>query len=197
MTYIYLVENCFGDPNKIYIGKTITSRKSAHVIKFGNQITYTIIDQIESLNTQDWKPIETMWIQSFICWGFDVLNKNNGGGGPITHTEEISNIIRNKKIGVPQKLETINKRSKTLKNRVITWGNKISQNKKGRIQSQEEKEKRSKSLQKSVLQYDLEGNFIKEWSSIKEASKTLKCDVNAQLLGKQKTAGGFIWKYKE
>ena len=192
VTYIYLVENCYGDPNKVYIGKTITSRKSAHKIKFGDKITYTVIDQVQSL---DWKPIETMWIQSFICWGFDVQNINNGGGGPITHTEEISNIIRNKKIGIPQKPETIDKRSKTLKNRIITWGDKISQNKKGRIQSLEEKNKRSKSLQKPILQYDLEGNFIKEWKSIKEAKQIYK-SIPEMLAGRQKTAGGFIWKYK-
>lgn len=47
-----------------------------------------------------------------------------------------------------------------------------------------------------VLQYDLEGNFIKEWESVKIASKELKADVCAFLNGKQLTAGGFKWKYK-
>lgn len=28
MTFIYLVENCYEDPNKVYIGKTISSRKN-------------------------------------------------------------------------------------------------------------------------------------------------------------------------
>ena len=30
ITYIYLVENCYGDPNKVYIGKTKNSRKTQH-----------------------------------------------------------------------------------------------------------------------------------------------------------------------
>ena len=81
-TFIYIVENCFGDPNKIYIGKTTNTRKSAHKRKFGNNIEYTIIDQIQSINKKDWKCLETMWICCFKSWGFNVLNKNEGGGGP-------------------------------------------------------------------------------------------------------------------
>lgn len=55
---------------------------------------------------------------------------------------------------------------------------------------------------KTVIQYDLDMNFIKEWCSATEAGKYLKilsqnistCCVGK---GKQKTAGGFIWKFKE
>jgi hypothetical protein len=53
---------------------------------------------------------------------------------------------------------------------------------------------------KPVNQYDLEGNFIKEWDSAKEASiamgKPGKHDIGAVCRGKQKTAYGFIWKFK-
>lgn len=48
---------------------------------------------------------------------------------------------------------------------------------------------------KNINQYNLEGNFIKEWPSITEAKKTIKGDINACCSGKQKTAGGFIWKF--
>ena len=44
MTKIYLVSNCLGDPNKIYIGKTINSRKKDHRITFGKQIIYEYLD---------------------------------------------------------------------------------------------------------------------------------------------------------
>jgi group I intron endonuclease len=47
-----------------------------------------------------------------------------------------------------------------------------------------------------VLQYDLKGNFIKEWSTIAEPLKLGFGDVDAALRGKQKTAGGYIWKFK-
>ena len=49
-------------------------------------------------------------------------------------------------------------------------------------------------------QYDLEGNFIKEWPSQAEAARFYNIDstgIYNCCKGKQKTAGGFIWKYKE
>jgi hypothetical protein len=52
---------------------------------------------------------------------------------------------------------------------------------------------------KPVLQYDLEGNFIKEWECGKWAAIKLKVQIDgisACCLGKQKTAGNYIWKYK-
>lgn len=52
---------------------------------------------------------------------------------------------------------------------------------------------------KSILQYDLKGNFIKEWQSISKAEKCLKIfhsGIIKVAQGKRKTSGGFIWKYK-
>jgi hypothetical protein len=49
---------------------------------------------------------------------------------------------------------------------------------------------------KPILQYDLEGNFIKEWEGIVEAEKYIKGDIGACCRDKQKTAGGYIFKYK-
>ena len=53
---------------------------------------------------------------------------------------------------------------------------------------------------KPVLQYDLEGNFIKEWISAKEASQQLNIknsDISSCCKnGRNRTAGGFIWKFK-
>lgn len=53
---------------------------------------------------------------------------------------------------------------------------------------------------KKVLQYDLNGNFIKEWKSLSEASRELK--LNRGNIGTccrlhKGTAGGYIWKFKE
>lgn len=67
-------------------------------------------------------------------------------------------------------------RSKSLTGRKITWDRGVS---------------------KKVLQYDLTGNFIKEWNSISEASRYVKGDVSSCLNKRQKTAGGYIWKFKE
>ena len=50
---------------------------------------------------------------------------------------------------------------------------------------------------KSILQYDLKGNFIKEWNSIKKAKETYKnSDIQRCCAGLSKTSAGFVWKYK-
>ena len=54
-------------------------------------------------------------------------------------------------------------------------------------------------LKKSVLQYDLDGNFITEYESINEAARQLGIrndGISACLRKKQNSSGGYIWKYK-
>lgn len=51
-----------------------------------------------------------------------------------------------------------------------------------------------------VVQYDLNGDFIREWDSIKEATEQTKSShISMCCRGhkKYKTSGGYIWKYKE
>lgn len=53
---------------------------------------------------------------------------------------------------------------------------------------------------KKINQYDLTNHFIKTWSSLMEASRSLKINkatISFCCQGKRKTAGGFIWKYFE
>ena len=51
---------------------------------------------------------------------------------------------------------------------------------------------------KTVFQYDLDGNFIKEWQSVAEAQRQLNINhISMCCLNKRKTCGGFIWRYKE
>jgi len=56
------------------------------------------------------------------------------------------------------------------------------------------------SLAKKILQFDLQGNFIKEWCSLSEIERTLKYKASA-ICGcckkNRKTAYGYMWKYKE
>ena len=49
-----------------------------------------------------------------------------------------------------------------------------------------------------VLQYDKDGNFIREWDTITEAETTLNIThkIHYVCQGKRKTCGGYIWKYK-
>jgi hypothetical protein len=55
-----------------------------------------------------------------------------------------------------------------------------------------------KSKTKKVIQYDKENNFIKEWDSIKEVKEiTGITHISSCCRGKRKTAGGYIWRYKD
>lgn len=51
-------------------------------------------------------------------------------------------------------------------------------------------------LSKKVYQFDLNNNFIKEWSSVEEARKTLHISNISSVCNKKRNkAGGYIWRY--
>ena len=53
---------------------------------------------------------------------------------------------------------------------------------------------------KAIVQYDIYNKMIKEYISISEAGRTSgvkKSNIQQTLSGNTKTAGGFIWKYKD
>lgn len=56
----------------------------------------------------------------------------------------------------------------------------------------------AKSLSKKVLQYDLNGNFIKEWESTQKIGRNgySQGNVAACCRGERRTHKGYIWKYK-
>ena len=100
-TQIYLVTNCYGDPNKVYIGKershqyNISKRHYNHKRTFGKHIGFSYIDKIDSWDKNKWCPLESFWISYFKFLGFDVQNKNNGGGGSNVVSEETKLKISN------------------------------------------------------------------------------------------------------
>jgi hypothetical protein len=163
------VTNCYNNPNWVYIGKTINSRKNPHQQTYGKNIIYTEIDKILSTHKQDWEPLETYWIEQFKAWGFEVVNKRKKGGSGSEGGHKMPN-------GFGDKL------SKKLKGRKNYW---IVKGKNGRTKT-------------PISQFDLKGNFIKNWSSQKEAAFELNLDLGtltACLKGRQKTCGYFKWKY--
>lgn len=211
---IYLVSNIDNDPKKVYIGKTKNNRKNNHTRKYGKQILYNYIDEIDSLDHKDWKQLESKWIQYYIDLGYNVLNKNKGGGGVIFHTNETK-----QKMSKPKPEITKLKIKNGLK------GNKHIDHKKGKehgnygkIRSEEQlqsmrkpkpegfglKMKVSKpnvSIVRSIpiIQYNMNNIIIKEWDNAASAGENLNIKVASicnALKGRAKTAGGFIWKYK-
>jgi len=134
MTLIYVLEK---NTVPFYVGKTkdlnSKNRFNSHKLKHNCEIL--IIDKVKD---EEWKFWEKHYISLFKSWGFNLINKNNGGGGLTTFipTEE-----RNLKI------------SKTTKGRIISDYTKqrLSETNKGhkynlgRIKNKEEKEKISNS----------------------------------------------------
>lgn len=117
------------------------------------------------------------------------------------HTDEARTKISESHIGKKLSDETKIKLSKIRKGRHHTkkWSTNISRALKGRPCTWSDKIALSKS-KKVVIQYNTDGTFINEYSSTKEAS--LKTNIGMAALykclsGKNSTAGGFIWKYKD
>jgi hypothetical protein len=188
MTYIYLVENCYGDFKKIYIGKSVNPkyRKNKHKLKFGKLIQFTIIDSVNSVNKKDWEPLECFWIEQFKQWGFDIQNKNNGGGGPSNHSNQTIDLMKssgNRKKSRRKWAKPKFKKEGPKYQKPIGWGDKL---KTPRL-----------TLQKPIYQFDKNNNKIAEFSNIKEAIiKTNIKGIYNSLTGLAKSAGGYIWKYK-
>jgi len=222
-TIIYLVTNINNNPNKVYIGKTKDSRENKHKKSFGSQITYTYIDEVNSLNKEDWEPLETKWIQHYINLGYDVVNiRRKGGSGPEYLSEETKQKISKSLLGQTRSEETKQKMRKPkpegfsefLKkfhsNKITSEAtkNKMSLAHKDRPKSEETKQKMRKpkpegfssKISRPVIQYTLDNKIISIYKSIKEACASInkpkrEGDITSVCQGKQKTAFGFIWKY--
>lgn len=264
ITKIYLVTNCYGDPNKVYIGKTINdSREGNHRRTYGKQITFDYIDEVNSTSRKYWKPLETYWIEQFRQWGYEVINKNKiGGSGPEFQTSDTKikisqhpergnkisqaqkgiskpnskkpkpkefgeNISQNKErgykisqtlTGMPkpegfgEKISQSKTGIKTGPNPKISQalkghkcysnlerGNKISQSQKGISKPKPEGfgEKIAQSKYKPVTQYTLDMKLVKTYPSKKETEQVTGINIDKAIRGENKSAGGFIWKYKE
>jgi group I intron endonuclease len=175
---------------------------------------------IEQLNER-----ETYWKQYYL----NQLNENwnevlfcglyDSGGGPKSKTWK-DNIGKANTKPKSEEFKQKNRLAHLGKKRPPYIGEKISKanigNKKTRIKirkdigipkSTEHKQnmslaklgKPSTNPKKPILQYNLQGNFIKEWVSGSEIQKTLNIshgNIVKCCRGLKKQIGGFIWKYK-
>jgi hypothetical protein len=57
------------------------------------------------------------------------------------------------------------------------------------------------SYKKKVYQYTIDGEFVKEWDSIEDASrvcgKTVRSNMSEHIKGNRKTLAGFIWSFEK
>jgi hypothetical protein len=164
-TYIY----CVFDENDIpiYIGKTtdesLSTRLSSHKKRLNKNITIADIDCVDST---EWKECEKFWIEQFRQWGFYLLNKNKGGGGPMILSEE-----HKRKIGLANKGKKKKPLSEEHKRKLIesNLGRKasnetkqlMSQQRKGKIFSDEYRNKLSISAKQKVFTNEHKANIGK------------------------------------
>jgi hypothetical protein len=184
-TIIYYLHN--GNDIPFYIGKTvqIKGRIGAHRKKFGCNTKIEILDIVDTTKWEFW---ERYWISQIRTWGFNLVNKNDGGGGSTKCN-----------FG-PERGEKISLSSKGLSK--SHKGKPFSDEHKAKIKAKRGhlKERKNTWTLIRVIQLDLEGNFIKEWESQTQAqlyfNKPNSDGVGACCRGEQKTAYGYKWKFK-
>lgn len=211
MAFIYYLEE---NNVPFYIGKckNKTRRRHSHYRKFGTNIKLIELDQVGD-DKKEWKFWESYYISLFRSWGFNLVNQNEGGGGPSFYSEESKQKMRKPRPGSGEKI------SKTLKERnhskyyteeVI---DKIRKKLKGKLKpfTKEHIQNLAKanleSKGKMVECLNLDKDFIKDFNCLREAkewlliikpniSKNVDKQIKDCCLGRQKTAHGYIWKYK-
>jgi len=107
------------------------------------------------------------------------------------HSEETKKKMREAKLGTKQSEDHKQKRTNKLKG--------LKRDSKTRSKMSSSVPTLKPFLYKPILQYDLEGNFIKEWESATTAARFLNKqngNIVECLKGKKKKAYGYIWKYK-
>ena len=158
-----------------------------------------------------------------IHWGlFYKVLENNGlnlklGNRNGKHSEETKQKISKARKGWKPSIERGIKIGNKNRNRILSkehkdkigqanvnkskpYKGRISPNKgKKHIKSEIQKLNMLNSHGKSILQYDLNMNFIKEWKTLSEITKELNIrsgSISQCASGKIKKSHGFIWKYK-
>ena len=211
-TYIYLIEV---SSSSVYIGKTVNpkAREYSHKLNYGKNIKYGLIDEINSTNAKDWKPLECYWIEQFRQWGFSILNKNQGGGGtPFKSPESIKktatklqkqiyqydtngnlirlwNSIKEAKSSYPVDIDGCLKGNTKLAGGFI-WSYTPTQNFTFNL---------SPRPGKLVTQFSTNGKYVKTWNSANEAERHFNNKIGDNIASccrkKQKTAYGYLWSY--
>lgn len=211
-----------------YVGKTINSlnkRLSNHMcdkrrnhrtswIKSLKNIELKpIIEEIDSTEDFDFSSIlETNYIKHFKEKGFNLVNHTDGGEGTIgrkaTEDQKRNQSLRMKGTGIGSMNSFYNKKHSEETKRKISIANL------GKKRSKEVKDKMSiaqkmrkprkkfteiNKLYKKVIQKTIDGDFIKEWMSIKETKKNgfSQSNVSRCCNNKRKTHAGFKWEFKE
>lgn len=168
---------------------------------------------IEDCLDSDLNELEIMYISShnsLVPNGYNLKSGGNSGGKHHEETKKkISETLKGRTdikrgcwVGRHHTEETKKKISEALKgiHRTEETKNKMSEIRSGKRHTEKSKEKMrsSNKTQIPVNQYDLEGNFIKQFASVSDASR--QTNVVRESIGKccnnvRQTAGGSMWQH--
>ena len=177
------------------------SQRSNYWERVAKKYGYTVEILREDISQEDACELEILLIEEY--------GRRDLGTGILVNMTDGGEL----NLGKTVSLETREKISKANKGKTRSkeLREKMSRDYMGRVHSKETREKISKAqigkvISKeirektsiTVLQFSLDGKFIKEWVSGREAQRELKIfDIHRVCNGYRKTAGGFIWKYKD
>jgi group I intron endonuclease len=219
MGFIYKITN--KENGMIYIGQTIQSledrwrqhrKKSSTCLylkrafeKYG--IDNFIFEMICSCDNEELDKLEIQYMTEFnsiVPNGYNLREGGNSGRHNEETKRKISEALKgrtdiiNHQLGKPVTEETKKKISDALKGRTDIIRNYFRTT--GMHHTEKANKKMSESHKKKVDQYDLDNNFIKSFDSIADAAieiNTCRDNIGRVCSGRNKTAAGFIWKYKE
>ncbi|MDC3250316.1 NUMOD1 domain-containing DNA-binding protein [bacterium] len=207
ITYIYYLHR--GDNIPFYVGKTINKglRKAEHRWKNkGNcKPEFVIVDEIP---TEEWIFWEKYWVSQIKTWGFELENKTQGGGGVAFKTPESRKKQSQSLMGhiISDKTKEKMRQSALGRHHTPQQSQRLSQSLKeyyskndGSFKGKKHTEETKNKIRKPMEVYDLEGNLVGEYNSLKEAAKSHNTDAgnvikNMKRCGKFK---GLIWRYKK
>lgn len=210
--------------NKCYIGQSINIEKRFYAYKelacSGqpkiynalkkyniNNFKFEIIFKLKKINIELLNKLEIAYISYYNS------NKNGyniqSGGKNSLHTIETKNKISISRTGKCVGLKFSEERKKNISESNL--GKKISNESKLKMREAKLGKKHSKEHlkkmsinnigkhSKKILQFNKNGEFIKEWDSLSNAGKELNIlisSISQCCSGNSKTAGKYIWKYK-
>lgn len=206
MHYIYYLH--LGDNIPFYVGKTNNpySRTYQHRRTYGSN---TNMEILEETTNETWRETEEFYIQMFRYWGFILKNGFKGGGGASYWTDaQKNNESRRQKLSKP-KPKGFGDKIRNNRNHKLAAELSRKANEKHYKKGSERNKKISVKLKNRkvnwtgtpIIQLNFEGNIIKEFISTRQAGFELRGNsgesIRKCLKGIQKTAYGFIWKYKK
>jgi group I intron endonuclease len=177
-----------------YLGSGVDITKA--IKKYGkDNFTRQILAEVDSYELM--RELEEYW-----CEYFDVENNklfynrtNKGIGSPRgwIMTQETRQTKNLSQINKPKHTQEGKQKLREQRLGIDYFGNK------GKKLKESHRKKAAENRYKPILQYTIEGTFIKEWESatiVANQNGWNRANIHSCCRGKQKTSYNFIWKYK-